>query len=330
MGLRFAASMALAGAALLAAGAAAAGQAPEITEWRVPWDNTRPRDPYVGPDGRVWFVGQAGNYVGWLDSARREFGRHMLPAGTGPHNCIVDGRGVWVAGNRDAYIGLVDPDSGDVERFEMPDPAARDPHTLAFAPDGSIWFTVQGGNFVGHLAPSTGDIRLLEVPTPRARPYGIVVTDSGQPWFTEFGSNKLGTVDPKTLALREIELPRDNARPRRLGETSDGAIWYVDYVGGYLGRYDPGSGEIEEWPAPSGESSRPYGMVIDHADRAWFVETGVRPNRLVGFDTRQRRWLKGAEIGSGGGSVRNMHFDSDTRRIWFGTDTNTLGRATLP
>ena len=30
----------------------------EITEWTVPWDNTRPRDPYVENEHRVWFVGQ--------------------------------------------------------------------------------------------------------------------------------------------------------------------------------------------------------------------------------------------------------------------------------
>src|SRR4051812_40318063 len=38
-----------------------------VTEWKVPWANTRPRDPFVAADGKVWFVGQAGNYVANLD-----------------------------------------------------------------------------------------------------------------------------------------------------------------------------------------------------------------------------------------------------------------------
>jgi virginiamycin B lyase len=25
----------------------------EITEWQVPWENARPRDPWRGPDGKV-------------------------------------------------------------------------------------------------------------------------------------------------------------------------------------------------------------------------------------------------------------------------------------
>ena len=51
---------------LLAALAAPAQQS-VVTEWTVPWPDTRPRDPSVGADGRVWFVGQVGNYVGVLN-----------------------------------------------------------------------------------------------------------------------------------------------------------------------------------------------------------------------------------------------------------------------
>ena len=30
----------------------------QIDEWQVPWEESRPRDPFVGPNGKVWFVGQ--------------------------------------------------------------------------------------------------------------------------------------------------------------------------------------------------------------------------------------------------------------------------------
>ena len=45
----------------------------EITEWTVPWEKTRPRDPFVDASGKVWFVGQAGNYIAWLNPANGEF-----------------------------------------------------------------------------------------------------------------------------------------------------------------------------------------------------------------------------------------------------------------
>src|SRR5688500_971041 len=74
----------------------------QIREWPVPWEASRPRDPYVAPDGKVWFVGQRGDYLAWLDPASGEMKRRDLPAGTGPHNLVVAPDGlVWYAGNRD-------------------------------------------------------------------------------------------------------------------------------------------------------------------------------------------------------------------------------------
>ena len=303
----------------------------QIREWPVPWEASRPRDPYVAPDGKVWFVGQRGDYLAWLDPASGEMKRRDLPAGTGPHNLVVAPDGlVWYAGNRVGHIGRLDPAKDATEIVAMPDPAARDPHTLVFGRDGEIWFTTQGGNFVGRLDPATRDVRLVAVPTKDARPYGIVVDSSGRPWFTEFGNNKLGTLDPRTLALEEIVLPRPEARPRRVAVTPDQKVWYVDYAAGYLGRYDPATKAIAEWPVPGGRESRPYAMAADDRGRLWFVETGGEPNRLVGFDPAGERFFGVTPIGSGGGSVRHMVFHAPDRALWFGTDANTVGRALLP
>ena len=60
-------------AALAAAAPATAQQTTTIQEWNVPWANTRPRDPYLDRQGRVWFVGQVGDYVGMLDPRSGEF-----------------------------------------------------------------------------------------------------------------------------------------------------------------------------------------------------------------------------------------------------------------
>lgn len=300
-----------------------------IQEWAVPWEKSRPRDPAVAADGRIWFVGQAGNYIAVLEPATGEFERYEIESGTHPHNLVLDGEGnVWYAGNRNARIGRLDPETREIRTFPMPDSAARDPHTLVFAPDGTLWFSVQQGNRVGRLDTTTGAVRLAESPTPRSRPYGIVVAPDGRPWFTEFGANKIATVDPATMRIREYSLPAERARPRRLALTSDGSVWYVDYTRGYLGRLDPQTGEVREWAAPSGEVSLPYAMTVDEKDRLWFVETGVQPNRLVSFDPRTERFTTVTPIAeSGGGTVRHMVHHPESDAIWFGTDRNTIGRA---
>jgi virginiamycin B lyase len=323
-------------AALVAVVAAFAATAPShaqpvsIDEWEVPYAESRPRDPYVAPDGRVWFCGQRTGYLAVLDPATGEFRKYDLGEGAGPHNLIVDDRGmVWYAGNRRAHIGRLDPATGDVTQYPMPDEAARDPHTLAWDGKGDIWFTVQGGNFVGHLDTGSGEVRLVAVPSERARPYGIRVDPEGRPWIALFGTHKLATVDPATMELTEVPLSRESARPRRVEISSDGRVWYVDYADGMLGAYDPKGGSIEEWAIPGGSDSRPYGTALDDRDRLWFVETGPQPNRFTGFDTRAATWIGGTPIESGAGSVRHMYFHPSTRTIWFGTDANTIGRARL-
>lgn len=310
---------------------AAASETPaklEIREWPVPWEGTRPRDPDVDAQGRVWFVGQQGDYVGWLDPESGKFGRFDLEKGTGPHNVIVGKGGqLWVAGNRAAYIGRMDPGSGKVVKYPMPDPAAEDPHTLIQAADGDIWFTVQGGGFVGRLAPASGDVRLVKVPTRGARPYGIVIDRSGRVWFNQFGTNAIGAIDPETMKLTEYRLPDEKARGRRIALPGDGGVWYVDYGRGFLARLDPESGKVEEWQTPGGASSLPYAMASDDQGRIWFVESGPQPNQLVGFDPKTHRFFSVTPIPSGGSTVRHMVFEPKTRSLWFGTDKNTIGRA---
>ena len=302
----------------------------EIVEWAVPWPGTRPRDPYVEGADAVWFVGQKGDYIARFDPGDVSFTKVDLDPGTGPHNLVVDASGsVWFAGNRKGHIGRYDPVSGEIATFAMPDAAARDPHTLIFGGDGKLWFTVQGGNFVGRLDPAAQSIDLVAVPTRRARPYGIAIAPDGTPWVALFGTAKLASIDPRTLSLREHPLPRAEARPRRIGVTSDGRVWYVDHRAGFLGALDPATGAIAEWRMPAGRRARPYAMAIDDRDRIWIVETGPRPNTLVGFDPATERFFSITPIPSGAGSVRHMVYDPPGGSLWFGTDAGTIGRAQI-
>lgn len=316
--------------ALAAAGADLAAQTIDLREWPVPYEDSRPRDPYVDAEGRVWFVGQRGNYLAHFTPATGAFRRYELEDGALPHNLVVDRAGmVWYAGNGNGHIGRLDPATGEIRRYAMPDSAARDPHTLVFDDGGALWFTLQGSNMVGRMDPASGDVRLVRASAPRSRPYGIVVDREGRAWLNLFGTNRLAVVDPATMRMEEIPLPRAEARTRRIGLTSDGMVWYVDYAGGMLGRLDPATREVREWPLPGGEGARPYAMAVDDRDRIWLVETGGRPNHFVGFDPATGEFVERMPIPSGAGAVRHMYFHPATREIWFGTDANTIGRAAL-
>lgn len=206
--------LSLAALALSFGGSSIAQEHIEIQEWEVPWESSVPRDPYVGPDGKVWFVGQRGHYAAYLNRDTGEFIKFDLEEGTGPHNLIVDEDGtVFYAGNRVSHIGRLDPATGDIRKFMMPQKAARDPHTLVWNSDGDIWFTVQSGNFVGKLWKETGEVRLVSMPEtrgrrPTSRPYGIKLDSNDQPWVVLFNTNKIATVDQHSFEITWEEFSR--------------------------------------------------------------------------------------------------------------------------
>lgn len=304
----------------------------QITEWTVPWEKTRPRDPYLDKAGRVWFVGQTGNYIAYLNPASGEFKRFEIEEGTNPHNLIVGTDGaIWYAGNRNARIGKLDPATGKSTIYNMPNGTPRDPHTLVMDKTGNIWFTAQQANYVGHLVTKTGEVHVFPSPTANSRPYGIVLDAQNRPWYTQFNSNKVAMIDPATMKIVEHTLPNAESKARRIEVASDGMIWYGDYVRGMLIRYNPATKAVKEWAMPSAKMSLPYAMALDGKGRIWIAETGVQPNRLVGFDPRTESFFSITPVAkSGGGSIRHMVYHAGTKALWFGTDANTIGRAVIP
>ena len=297
----------------------------ELKEWKVSWEG-RPRDPFVAPSGKVWFCGQAGNYIARLDPSTGKFTKFEVPEASHPHNLIVDAKGfVWYAGNQNAHIGKLDPATGKIIRYDMPD-GINDPHTLVFDHNQNVWFTAQHSNAVGHLNTRTGKVRYVKAKTNRSRPYGIKMDSKDRPWIVMVGTNKLATVDPESFKLTEISLPREDARPRRLEITADDSVWYVDYAGSFLGQYRADTKQFNEWKMPSGNRSFPYGTALDVEQRIWIAETGLYPNKLVAFDTKKKIFLGATEVKSGG-SVRHMYFDANSNSFWFGVDTGFISRA---
>src|SRR5689334_16033214 len=103
----------------------------EPKEHTVPWGAaTRPRDPIMARDGKVWFVGQTGNYVAYLDSKTGQFKQYTIEDNAHPHNINIDERGgVWYTGNTIGKLYSIDPATGESKAIAL-DPAVKDPHTM--------------------------------------------------------------------------------------------------------------------------------------------------------------------------------------------------------
>ena len=296
----------------------------------VPWEGTRPRDPYVAPNGLVWSWDRKGT-TSPTRSQDRQVRSLQIDPGTHPHNLVVapDRHGL-VHRQSQRAAGEADLKTRKLTNYMMPDPdKVGDPHTMVLDKAGNVWFTAQGAAVVGRRDAKTGEIRLWETGSG-TRPYGIGLDDQQRPWYVLFGTNAIGTIDPATMKARRYELP-EGARPRRIAVMKDG-IWYGDYARGYLGKLDPATGKVTEFKLPAGESSLPYAMAGDDKGRIWLAETGVRPNRLVAFDPAAGKFTQTVDTEGGDqpNTIRHMVFYQPTREIWYGTDRNTMGGSRCP
>jgi streptogramin lyase len=112
---------------------------------------------------------------GWIRRPARSRNfrcRRRCPA----RNGLVDDKDghIWFTANFAGYIGELDAKTGAVKEYPLPDPAARDPHTLLFDNDGILWFTVQNANMIGRLDPRSGDIKLVRMIMRGAASAGLI------------------------------------------------------------------------------------------------------------------------------------------------------------
>ena len=296
-------------------------------EWQTPTPGSRSRDPIQAADGTIWYAGQWTNLIGRINPATGEMKEYPLPANAKPHTVTLDAKGnVWYAGNGNATIGYFDPKTEKITEFKMPDPQAKDPHSMIFDAKGTLWFTMQLSNRVGRLDPATGEIKTAEMTAPKARPYGIKISPvDGAPWFACNGRPCIVRVDPATMELTEVKVPGEKATVRRLDFDRDGTIWYVNSGEGRLGRYSPKTGEIKEWPSPSGPRSHPYAIVVLNGI-VWYNESYQRPDTLVRFDPKTETFQSWA-IPSGGvhaGIIRHMRATPDGNLIIHQSSTNRI------
>ena len=304
-------------------------------EWDVPFGaDTRPRDPYADAQGRVWFVGQNGNYVAYLDNKTGKFKRFEIDPGTNPHNLVVEKGMVWFTGNRNNRTRQAR--SGDRQADDVHDSR----HAACAIRTRSRSTRSRGSPGSRRRAPGRsagssrrpGKFRLWKT-GKGSRPYGIVLDSHGQPWFDLFGTNKIGTVDPKTMEFKSFALPNDTTRPRRIAITSDDRIFYGDYTRGYLGHLDPKTGKTEEWRLPLGRRALPYAMTTDDKDNIWIAQNGYPgiPSTLVAFDPKTKKFVAEVPVGKPeNNTIRHMTFDKATRQIWFGTDQGAIGKIAVP
>ncbi|HXJ00315.1 MAG TPA: carboxypeptidase regulatory-like domain-containing protein [Micropepsaceae bacterium] len=202
---------------------------------------------------------------------------YQVPAkGRMPWSAAPDKNGnFWIpyygAANR---IGKLDPKTGTVVEYRVPNEGTAAIHSAVPAPDGSVWLTEQGANKLGRWDPKTQKITEYadaylpgkEGITRGGDKHTLRVDRQGRVWTT---GRPLTMFDPKIGKFTKIA---DVPSAYGLALDKDDNLWFAEYeLNGKIGKVDAKTLHATKWAVPTNDA-RPRRIQIDSDGVVWFAE----------------------------------------------------------
>jgi virginiamycin B lyase len=223
------------------------------------------------------------------DSMKIVYVEYDVPArGRMPWSAVQDKDGsFWIpyygAANR---IGRLDPKTGQVAEFRVPNQGTAAIHSAHPAPDGSVWLTEQGANKLGRWDPITKTITEYadtylpgkEGVTRGGDKHTLRIDGKGRVWAT---GRPLTLFDPKTGKFTKFsEVPTAYG----LALDKDDNLWFAEYAeNGKIGKVDAKTLKVTKWALPTADG-RPRRIQIDSDGTVWFAE--FKSGALGRFDPK--------------------------------------------
>jgi len=156
---------------------------------------------------------------------------------------------IWWAGQWGNMIGRIDPKTGAMKEYPLPEKAM--PHTVTMDAAGNVWYTGNKNGTVGKFDPKTEKITEYKMPDPAARdPHSAIFDADGILWFTLQHSNRIGRLDPATRDIKLVEAPTPGARPYGIKIDKAGVPWVACNGSNCLIKVDPATMALTEIELP--------------------------------------------------------------------------------
>ncbi|WP_433250412.1 Vgb family protein [Actinomadura nitritigenes] len=227
-------------------------------------------------DGSVWLAdaSQAVPRIGKVNTANGSIRFYELPETAAGMSDLVQGPdgAMWFTGAGGAYVGRLEPASGNVTMYQAPFGGLFG--ALTRGPDGALWFTSDSTPMVGRI-DTAGNVTTYAPPgAATAVPAlgGITTGPDGALWFTEPGAGKIGRLAPKTGQITEYAVKTTGSQPEGITRGPDGALWFTEAAASNIGRITR-SGKVTEYPLPSTYSA-PTRIIPGPGGQLWFSEPG--------------------------------------------------------
>lgn len=161
---------------------------------------------------------------------------------------------IWWAGQWGNLIGRINPETGDMKEYPLPDGAM--PHSVTLDQAGNVWYTGNKNGTLGKLDVETEEISVYPMPDPAARdPHTAIFDDHGTLWFTLQQSNMIGRLDPETGDIKLVTVKTRGSRPYGIKIDAEGTPWVACNGSNCLVKVDPVTMALSEIKLPIPETT---------------------------------------------------------------------------
>src|SRR5579872_5458898 len=151
-------------------------------------------------------------------------------------------------------IGRLDPKTGEVQEYPVPNQGTAAIHSAVPAPDGSVWLTEQGSNKLGRWDPASQKITEFqdayrpgkENTLAGGSKHTLRVAANGDVWAT---GGPMSRFDPKSGTFMPIpEVPSAYG----IAIDKDATVWFAEFTSqGQIGKIDPQTLHVTKWIVPT-------------------------------------------------------------------------------
>ena len=221
-------------------------------------------------------------------------------------------------------ISRLDPKTGEMVDFPVPNIGTAAIHSAVPAPDGSVWLTEQGSNKIARWDPTTQKITEYQdayLPGQEGLMRGgskhtLRVDQAGNIWSS---GDPLSRFDPESHKFQDFW---ETSATYSLAPDQDGNFWFTMHYADQIGKVDWKTMKISKWKVPTSKSY-PRRIEVDTDGMVWFGEFDA--GKMVRFDPKSETFkeypLPGPEPTPYGLAIDAGH------NIWYSSyHLDTLGR----
>ncbi len=178
---------------------------------------------------------------------------------------------IWWAGQHKNLIGQIDPESGLMTEYQLPESSM--PHTVTTDQMGNIWYTGNKNGSVGKLDIKTKKITEFKMPDEKAKdPHSAIFDHDGILWFTLQHSNMIGRLDPASGDIKLVTMNAPRSKPYGIKIDAEGTPWVACNGRNCLVKVNPNSMELTDIMLPN-EATKVRRLDIASNGMIWYVNS---------------------------------------------------------